>query len=81
MRTLEAQDRYAHVTDGRFKGGYITRHYGRPQDGMHAVQLEMCWSTYMVEQPPYEIEPSRAARLEPLLRALLQAVLAWSQGG
>lgn len=77
MRALEAQDRYTHVTDGRFKGGYITRHYGRPGDGVHAVQLEMCWSTYMVEQPPYAIDPPRAARLEPVLRALLQAALSW----
>ncbi len=80
-RALAAQDRYTHVVDGRFKGGYITRHYGQPQAGVHAVQLEMCWSTYMDEQPPYEVDPRRAAQLEPVLRALLEAlletVLAW----
>jgi N-formylglutamate deformylase len=42
---------YSHVLDGRFKGGYITRHYGRPADGVHAVQLEMCWRAYMDEAP------------------------------
>jgi N-formylglutamate deformylase len=77
MRVLAAQDRYTHVTDGRFRGGYITRHYGQPQDRVHAVQLEMCWATYMVEQPPYEIEPGRVARLEPVLRALLQTAVGW----
>jgi len=77
MQVLAAQDRYTHVADGRFKGGYITRHYGRPGAGVHAVQLEMCWSTYMDERPPYEIDPRRAAQLEPLLRVLLQAALAW----
>jgi len=77
MRVLAAQDRYTQVTDGRFKGGYITRHYGRPQSGVHAVQLEMCWSTYMEERPPYEVDPRRAAALEPVLRALLQAAIAW----
>jgi N-formylglutamate deformylase len=77
MQVLAAQERYTQVTDGRFKGGYITRHYGRPDAGVHAVQLEMCWSTYMDEQPPYEVDPRRAARLEPVLRALLQAALAW----
>jgi len=77
MRTLDAQSRYTHVTDGRFKGGYITRHHGQPQSGVHAVQLEMCWSTYMDEQPPYEVDPQRAAQLEAVLRALLQTVLAW----
>jgi N-formylglutamate deformylase len=76
-QVLAAQDHYTHVTDGRFKGGYITRHYGRPESGVHAVQLEMCWSTYMDERPPFEVDPQRAARLEPVLRALLQAVLAW----
>ena len=76
-RVLTAQDRYTHVTDGRFKGGYITRHYGQPQAGVHAVQLEMCWSTYMDEEPPYELDPQRAAQLEPVLRKLLQTALAW----
>ena len=80
MQVLAAQDRYTHVTDGRFKGGYITRHHGRPQDGVHAVQLEMCWSTYMDERPPYEVDSQRAARLEPMLRALLLAALAWRPG-
>ena len=77
MQVLAGQERYTHVTDGRFKGGYITRHYGQPQTGVHAVQLEMCWSTYMDEEPPYEVDTRRAAQLEPVLRSLLQAVLAW----
>jgi N-formylglutamate deformylase len=76
-RALAAQRRYSHVVDGRFKGGYITRYHGRPASGVHAVQLEMCWSTYMDEQPPYEVDPRRAAQLEPVLRALLETVLAW----
>lgn len=76
-RTLEARHGYTHVIDGRFKGGYITRHYGRPQHGVHAVQLEMCWSTYMAERPPYEVDPTRAARLAPVLRSLMGTALAW----
>ena len=77
MPVLEAQQSYTHVTDGRFKGGYITRHYGRPDAGVHAVQLEMCWSTYMDEEPPYVVDRRLAARLQPVLLALLQAALAW----
>jgi N-formylglutamate deformylase len=77
MQVLAAQQSYTQVTDGRFKGGYITRRYGQPQAGVHAVQLEMCWSTYMDEAPPYEVDPQRAERLQPVLRALLQAALAW----
>jgi N-formylglutamate deformylase len=77
MRALDAQTAFSHVTDGRFKGGYITRRYGRPGEGVHAVQLEMCWSTYMPEQPPYVVDAARTARLVPVLRALLQTCLAW----
>lgn len=77
MQLLQGQQRHTQVTDGRFKGGYITRHFGRPQNGLHAVQLEMCWSTYMHEAPPYAIDPVLAAQLEPTLRALVQTLLAW----
>ena len=77
MKVLEAQGRYTHVTDGRFKGGYITRHHGRLQSGAHAVQLEVCWSTYMAEGPPFEVDRLRAAQLEAVLRSLLQVALAW----
>ena len=78
MQVLAGQSDYSHVTDGRFRGGYITRQYGRPADGVHAVQavqLEMCWSTYMAEDPPWRLAPDRAARVTPVLRALLQAML------
>jgi N-formylglutamate deformylase len=38
--------------NGRFKGGYITRQYGRPAEDVHAVQLEMCQSAYMRKRRP-----------------------------
>ena len=74
---LAAQSRYQYVIDGRFKGGHITRHYGAPADGIHAVQLEMCWRTYMDETPPYRWHEARAAEITPLLCRLLQAMMAW----
>jgi len=37
----------------------------------------MCWSTYMAEQPPYQVDPARASRLVPVLRALVQTMLDW----
>ncbi len=78
MRILESQATFSHVTDGRFKGGYITRQYGRPADGVHAVQLEMCWSTYMAhEEPPYALDTARAGQIIPLLHRLLDTCLAW----
>jgi N-formylglutamate deformylase len=77
---LAKQTRYTHVVDGRFRGGHITRYYGRPQEGVHAVQLEMCWSSYMREQPPFVYLPERAAEVQALLRELLSAMLRWRPG-
>ena len=74
---LAAPSPYSHVVDGRFKGGHITRQYGRPSAGVHAVQLEMCWRAYMDETPPYRWHEERAAEVTPLLRRLVQAMLQW----
>ena len=74
---LQAQSGFSHVVDGRFKGGYITRSFGRPAIGQHAVQLEMCWSTYMQETPPYAVDNARAAALAPVLHSLVQTMLDW----
>jgi N-formylglutamate deformylase len=76
-QTLQAQHDFTHVIDGRFKGGYIVRHYGRPVEGVHAAQLEMCWSCYMAETPPYRPDPQRSARLAPVLHSLVQTLLRW----
>lgn len=72
---LAAHPEISRVVNGRFKGGHITRHYGRPADGIQAIQLEMCQSLYMDEQPPYDYDPVRADRIQPVLRGLLQAGL------
>lgn len=76
---LGAQSIFTQVTDGRFKGGYITRQYGRPQLGQQAVQLEMCYRCYMQErglgEAGYQIDEARAAQVRPLLTLLLQAYL------
>lgn len=74
---LASQHDYTQVVDGRFKGGYITRHYGRPGEGVHAIQLEMCWHCYMHETPPFDYDEAAAARVQPLLRRLLETLLAW----
>ena len=74
---LGAQRHYSHVIDGRFKGGYITRHYGRPAEQLHALQLEMCWRCYLDEARPAEWHAGRAAEVTPLLRALVQALIDW----
>ena len=74
---LAAQPTFSQVVDGRFKGGHITRHYGRPTQGWHAVQLEMCWRCYMEESPPYVLDAGRADRVRPLLQDLVSTMLAW----
>lgn len=75
---LAAHPQYSHVLDGRFKGGYITRHYGAPDTGVQAVQLELAQRSYM-DEDTFDYLPQRAAALEPVLRALLQAAL--EEGG
>ncbi len=73
---LAAQTQFTQVVDGRFKGGYITRQYGRPAEGVHAVQLEMCWRCYMEEVVPFKYDPQRAATVLPLLLQLAATMLA-----
>jgi N-formylglutamate deformylase len=67
---------YSLVVNGRFKGGHITRHYGAPHSGVHAIQLEMSQLLYMQEEPPFDYLPERAERLQPLLQRMLEAGLA-----
>ena len=75
---LEAQTGFTHAADGRFKGGYITRHYGQPNQDIHAVQLEMGLRCYMQEQAPFELDQDRMAQLLPVLRALVSAMLGYA---
>ncbi|MDO9092820.1 MAG: N-formylglutamate deformylase [Rubrivivax sp.] len=74
---FSSQSAYSHVMDGRFKGGHITRHFGQPDKGVHAVQLEMCWRAYMDESPPYRWHDTHAAAVTPLLRLLVQTLATW----
>ena len=71
-----AQSAFAHVVDGRFKGGHITRAFGRPHQGVHAVQLEMCWRAYMDEATMAWSDP-QAAAVTPLLSTLVRTLRDW----
>jgi N-formylglutamate deformylase len=68
---------YTSVLNGRFTGGYITRHHGQPANGVHAVQLEMTQCSYMQEALPFDYLPDVAAGVQPHLRRMLAAVLAF----
>lgn len=77
FRALSADPGYSSVLDGRFKGGYITRNYGKPHQNCHALQLEMAQSAYMREQPP-EYDPVLADRVQVVLRDFVGVLLGWS---
>jgi len=64
------------VIDGRFKGGYITRHYGVPANGVHALQLEKAQAAYMKEDRPHW-SAALARPLQSVLQRLVQTLIDW----
>ena len=68
------------VANGRFKGGWITRHYGAPDRGVHAVQMELAQSAYMLESPPWTFATEVAAATERHLDRIVAAILAAAAG-
>ncbi|GAA6120744.1 N-formylglutamate deformylase [Acidovorax sp. FG27] len=70
---------FSAVLNGRFKGGHITRQYGRPAENVHAVQLEMTQASYMQEALPFDYLPEVAARVQPTLQRMLEAALQFAQ--
>ena len=72
---LQAQDACDFVVDGRFKGGYITRHYGDPAAGIDAVQLETSQRIYM-DEDSFEYDEVRATRAQRVIRTLMARALA-----
>ncbi|WP_170563714.1 N-formylglutamate deformylase [Ruegeria atlantica] len=62
---------FTSVLNGRFRGGWTTRHYGRPANGIHAIQMEIAQRAYMDETPPWAWNEDRAARLRPHLATML----------
>ena len=67
---------YRAVLNGRFKGGHITREYGNPAQGIHAVQLEMTQSSDMQESWPFDCLSEVATGVQPHVRRMLEAVMA-----
>ncbi|MDF1670715.1 MAG: N-formylglutamate deformylase [Roseovarius sp.] len=72
---------YSFVSNGRFKGGWSTRHYGRPDEGWHAIQMELAQSTYMEEAAPWPYLHDRADRLRVHLKDILTAIDAIARNG
>ena len=75
----------SHVVNGRFKGGWTTRHYGRPEEGIHAIQMELAQRGYMSEPDtithanwPSPLDPNPAIR--PVLEQVIAATLDFAKG-
>jgi len=77
---ISRSNAFSSVVNGRFKGGFITRHYGVPDHRVHALQLEQAQACYMDESPPYPWDANRAAPLVGVLEALVEVLLSTSPG-
>lgn len=86
VQQICAASQFSHIVNGRFKGGYITRHHGNPANGVHAVQMELSCRGYMHEQPgpvseahwPTPYDPAFAAPIRAVLTDILKTCLTFS---
>jgi formiminoglutamase len=67
--------RHSYVINGRFRGGWTTRHYGKPDNGVHAIQMELAQRAYLkTEYPPFELDRDKATSLRTVLSDILGAI-------
>jgi len=70
-----AAEDYSSILNGRFKGGWTTRHYGRPADNIHAIQMELAQATHLKsESLPFDYDQTRAERLRVHLTSILKSL-------
>ena len=65
---------YSVAVNGRFRGGYITRAYARPDRRIHSIQLELSQRTYLAE-PDTDYDPARAEPLKRILKEIVGAAV------
>ncbi|MCW1952251.1 MAG: N-formylglutamate deformylase [Octadecabacter sp.] len=66
------------VVNARFKGGWTTRRYGQPQNGLHAIQMEIAQRAYLEQEaPPWRYSSRKAENLRNILRPILQLLHTW----
>lgn len=75
LAQIESGGKYSAVLNGRFKGGYITRHYGDPENNVHAIQLELSQSTYMSNENLHELDNEKVAALKQVLKQMIKVIL------
>jgi len=78
FKVADRANGFSAILNGRFRGGYITRHYGRPDHGVHAIQLELSQATYMDEGFPYTYRKNLADTVAPVIEEMHRAILDWS---
>lgn len=66
---------FDHVLNGRFKGGWTTRHYGKPHQNVHAIQMELAQRAYMSEAAPWAYQADKANKLRPYLKTILSSLI------
>ena len=69
-----AKSDFSVVENARFKGGYITRNYGKPDENVHTIQLEINQSIYMSDDQVAMLDETKCARIRPLLRQFVSAL-------
>jgi formiminoglutamase len=78
-----AQPGFTQVVNGRFKGGWITRRYGQPDAGAHAIQMELAWRSYLDEPEgraaPGPFDPKRAVDVQKVLENVLRACFGFAR--
>ena len=76
MRVIESQEQYSSVLNGRFVGGYITRHFGDPANHCHAIQFELSQATYLNESTK-QWDDEKALQVQPVFRNIITGIKQW----
>ena len=76
VSVLENQGDYSHVVNGRFIGGYITRHFGKPDAQIHAIQFELSQDTYLDEESA-QWHDEKAAQVQQVFRDIMKVITQW----
>ena len=69
-----ASKTYDTVVNGRFKGGWTTRHHGQPETSVHAIQMEIAQRGYMIEKPPWSYQSNQAKLIRSNLGKILNSL-------
>lgn len=78
LALAQADGHYSAVLNGRFKGGYTTRHYGQPADRIHALQLEISQICYLAdEEITFALSEEKTTALGSLIARLVELAAEW----